>query len=204
MLFLWWAFISMFSLVQIWTEKGKPNAVLCTDFYEYPEVFVRFFFSCLLRAHAFCHSTFLVCSLPHYSSLPYWWTQLVLNIPELGQNFVAVVDEETHCWRTSATKCTLYVQRPFKIGHHTADLDIFFVVVFLCPLGEKNKIKSSTLWAVVPQSLILNITCKLHKCMDVSLIQSLEKIFCCCRPSEIEAVNRGWRVLDCNKASDVF
>lgn len=30
------------------------------------------------------------------------------------------------------------------------------------------------------------------------------KIFCCCRPSEIEPVNWGGRVLDSNKASDVF
>lgn len=79
MLFLWRGFIPMFSVVLIWTEKGKPNAVLCTDFHDYPEVFMRFFFSCLLQAHAFCHSTFLVCSMPHYSILPYLWSQLVLQ-----------------------------------------------------------------------------------------------------------------------------
>lgn len=51
------------------------------------------FFCCLLQAHTFCHSTFRVCSLPHYSILPYRWTQLGatvlhIEITELGQNFI--------------------------------------------------------------------------------------------------------------------
>lgn len=56
---------------------------------------------------------------------------LHIEITELGQNFLyAVVDEETHCWRTSAIKCTLYVQRLFNTGDHTADLDIshFYII----------------------------------------------------------------------------
>lgn len=42
--YLWLAFIFMFLVVQIWTEKGELNAVLCTDFHEYPEGFVLFCF----------------------------------------------------------------------------------------------------------------------------------------------------------------
>ncbi len=95
-----------------------------------------FFFCRLLQAHTFCQSTFHVCSLPHYSILPYWWTQLGatvlhIEITDLGQNFLyAVVDEETHCRRTSAIKCTLYVQILFNTGDHTADLDIshFYII----------------------------------------------------------------------------
>lgn len=93
--YLWLAFIFMFLVVQIWTEKGELNAVLCTDFHKYPEVFVSFFcfvFCRLLQAHMYCHSTFLVCNLPLYSILPYWWTLgatvLHIEIPELGQNFL--------------------------------------------------------------------------------------------------------------------
>lgn len=81
---------------------------------------------------------------------------------ELGQTlscFAVVLDEETHCWRTSAIKCTLSVQRPFNMGHHTADLDIKFsyyliirrtVLVFT----SGRSIKSFTLWATVLQSHI--------------------------------------------------
>jgi len=80
--------------------------------------------------------------------------------------FAVVVNEETHCWRTSAIKCTLSVQRPFNTGHHTADQDIkvsyylikkkILVLIFTSG-GGKESIKSLTLWSVLPQSLILNI-----------------------------------------------
>ncbi len=120
-----------------------------------------FFFCRLLQAHTFCQSTFHVCRLPHYSILPYWWTQLGatvlhIEITDLGQNFLyAVVDEETHCWRTSAIKCTLYVQILFNTGDHTADLDIshFYIIkklLFFFFLWNKKKVTSLTLWAAVP------------------------------------------------------
>lgn len=197
--------ISSFSVVQIWTKKGMPNAVLCTDFPEYPEAFVRFS-CCLLQAHF---------AIPRFSSAACHITgghNLVLHIENWSLSrifFYAVVDKETHCWRTSAIKCTLYVQRPLNTGHHTAHLDInnfifknIFWNVPIFNLWNEKKVKSLTLWAAVPQSWTLPVnSVSAWMCPSYS---PWRKTFCCCRPSEIEALNRGWRVLDCNnKASDV-
>lgn len=153
---LWLAFLSTSSVVPIWTERESEmlhwSSWIPRGFCDFFVVFykhIHIAIACF--SSAACHITVSCLTGGH----------LVLQcyILQTLSCFAVVLDEETHCWRTSAIKCTLSVQRPFNMGHHTADLDIKFsyyliirrtVLVFT----SGRSIKSFTLWATVLQSHI--------------------------------------------------